>query len=47
MATCSSILACRIPRPEEPGVLPPWGHKELDMTQQLSTRAEGMKPHRI
>ena len=47
MATCSSILAWRIPWPEEPGVLPPWGHKELDMTEQLSTRAEGMKPHRI
>ena len=33
MATPSSILAWRIPRTEEPGS--PWGHKELDITEQL------------
>ena len=36
MATCSSILAWKIPwkeEPEEPGGLQPWGHKELDMTE--------------
>ena len=32
MATHSSILAWRIPRTEEPGI--PWGHKELDTTEQ-------------
>ena len=31
MATCSSILAWRIPWAEEPGRL--WGHKELDTTE--------------
>ena len=38
MATCSSILAWRIPRTEEPGGLQksPWGHKES--TEQLSAR---------
>ena len=33
MATHSSILAWRIPWTEEPG---PWGHKELEMTKQLT-----------
>ena len=34
MATHSSILAWRIPWMEEPGgLLHPWGHKELDMTE--------------
>ena len=37
MATYSSILAWRIPRTEEPGRLhSPWGHNELDMTEQLT-----------
>ena len=37
MATYSSILARRIPWSEEPGKLySPWGHKESDMTEQLS-----------
>ena len=36
MATHSSILAWRIPRTEEPGGYNPWGHKESDMTEQLS-----------
>ena len=37
MATHSSILAWRIPWTEEPGRLHrPWGHKELDMTEQLT-----------
>ena len=36
MATHASILA--VPLTEEPGRLySPWGHKELDMTRQLST----------
>ena len=34
MATHSSILAWRIPGTEEPGSS--WGHKESDMTEQLS-----------
>ena len=37
MATHSSILAWRIPWTGEPGGLRPWGHKESDMTEQLST----------
>ena len=37
MATHSSILAWEIPWTEEPGRLySPWGHKELDMTEQLT-----------
>ena len=36
MATHANILA--VPLTEEPGRLySPWGHKELDMTRQLST----------
>ena len=37
MATHSRILACRIPWTEEPGGLHPWGCKEMDMTEQLTT----------
>ena len=38
MATHSSMLAWRIPWTEEPGVLySPWGCKESDTTEQLST----------
>ena len=37
MATHSRILAWRIPWTEEPAGLHPWGCKELDMTEQLST----------
>ena len=33
----SSIPARRIPRTEEPGELQSLGHKELDVTEQLST----------
>ena len=34
MAIYFSILACRIPRTEEPGGLySPWGYKESDMTK--------------
>ena len=34
MATCSSILAWRIPWTEETGGLhSPWGHKESDRTE--------------
>ena len=36
MATLSSILACRIPRTEEPGGLDSMDQKELDMTEQLT-----------
>ena len=42
MATHSSISAWKIPWTEEPGKLySPWGHKELDMTEQLRQRQEG------
>ena len=37
MATHSSILTWSIPWTEEPGSLHPWGHKELDTTERLST----------
>ena len=36
MATHSSILAWRIPRTGEPAGYSPWGHRESDMTEQLS-----------
>ena len=36
MATYSSIRARRIPCTEEPGRLPPMGHKELDTAEQLT-----------
>ena len=39
MATHSSILAWEIPWTEEPGGYSPWGHKESDMTEQLSAHA--------
>ena len=35
MATCSSVPAWRIPWPEEPGVLPPWGHTEWDAAEHV------------
>ena len=35
MATCSSILAWRIPWTEELADYNPWGCKELDMTEGL------------
>ena len=42
MATHSSISAWKIPWTEEPGKLySPWGHKELDITEQLRQRQEG------
>ena len=37
MATPSSILGWRIPWTEEPGGYSPWGHKESDTTNWLST----------
>ena len=37
MAMQSSILAWKIPWREEPGRRSQWGHKESDMTEQLST----------
>ena len=36
MATHLSSLAWRIPWTEETGGYSPWGHKELDMTEQLT-----------
>ena len=36
MATHSSILAWRIPWPEEHGGLQPMGHKESDTTERLT-----------
>ena len=40
MATCSSILAWKIQRTEEPGRLQFMGSKESDMTEQLNTPKE-------
>ena len=38
MATHSSVLAYKVPWTEElSGLHSPWGHKELDITEQLST----------
>ena len=37
MATHSSVLAWRIPWTEEPGGYSPWGHKESDTVERLST----------
>ena len=39
MATHSSVLAWRTQRTEEPGS--PWGHKESNMTDQISTAHQG------
>ena len=44
MATHSSILAWRIPWTEEPGGLQSMGHKESDMTGQL-THTQGQCAH--
>ena len=37
MPTHSSILTWEIPWMEEPGGLHPWGHHELDTTEQTHT----------
>ena len=37
MATHSNILAWRIPWTEEPGGYSPWGCKELDTTERLTS----------
>ena len=37
MATHSSIVAWRSPWTEEPAGYHPWGHKESDTTERLST----------
>ena len=37
MASHSGILAWEIPWTEEPGGYSPWGHKELAMTEQITT----------
>ena len=40
MATHSGVLTWRIPRTEEPGgPHSPWGRKESDTTERLSTKA--------
>jgi len=39
MATQSSILAWKIPWTEEPGGLPSWDHKEMDMTEHTHAQA--------
>ena len=52
-ATRSSILAWRIPWTEEPGRLQaivgqsPWGHKELDMSEQLKHKNAGVGSHSL
>ena len=43
MATCSSILAWRIPWAEEPSRLSPWSREESNMTEQLSMRPRALK----
>ena len=48
MATCSSILAWRIPWTEEAGGYSPWGRKESDMTEHTAqpfTETESDKPN--
>ena len=42
MAIHSSILAQRIPWTEEPGGYSPWGPKESDMTERLSTHVSSI-----
>ena len=37
MATHSRILAWKTPWTEDPGSYSPWGHKEVDTTEQLNT----------
>ena len=45
MATRSSILAWKIPWTEEHGRLySPWGHKESDMTEQLTHTYKTQNP---
>ena len=36
VTTQSSIFAWKILSTEDPGGLSPWGHKELDVTEQLT-----------
>ena len=48
MATCSSILTWKIPWTEEPGAgYSPWGRKESDMTERLSTQPTQEENKRI
>ena len=42
MAIHSSILAQRIPWTEEPGGYSPWGPKESDTTERLSTHVSSI-----
>ena len=43
IATHSSIIAWEIPWTEEPGSLHPYGHRELDTTQQLNNNNNLLK----
>ena len=45
MATHSSILAWETPWTEEPGGYSPWGHKESDTTEQMSTSEYMFREH--
>ena len=42
MATCSSVLAWKIPWTEEPGRLPSMGHKESDTTEHACTQSKNV-----
>ena len=46
MITHSSILTRKIPWTEEPAGYSPWGHGELDTTQQLRMHVK-TSPNRI
>ena len=47
MAIHSNILAWRIPQTEEPGGLPSIGHKESDMTEQLTLSLSHCMPSSV
>ena len=47
MTTHPSILAWRIPGQRSLVGYSPWGHKESDMTKQLSNNKNNFNPHSI
>ena len=47
MVTVFSILAWKNPMAKEPGRLSPWGCKESDKTEQLSTDVKKKKKEKI
>ena len=47
IATCSSILAWKIPGQRSPAGCSPWGHKELDMTEHTYTHTQDVGFFRI